>query len=67
MINTKMKPETIKRRRLQRAAADRRQHKGLSERILLKYHLEIDREYAEDMWGSMLRERGIYYEDRGRK
>jgi len=28
--------------------------------LLDKYHSELDREYAEAMWGSMLRERGAY-------
>ena len=59
-----MKPETIERRRREHAAARRAASQELSTRILLAYHTEDDRQYAEDMWGTMLNERGIYYEDR---
>ena len=34
-------------------------------RLLQKYHGEPDREYAEALWGSILRERGVNPKDLG--
>jgi len=55
-MQVKMKPETIARRAAERreataaAAADRRA------RLIKAYDRETDREYAEEMWGTMLDE-----------
>ena len=53
----KMKPETLERRKREREIERRINYNDLTSRIYQAYVDEPDREYAEEMWGSMLDER----------
>jgi len=53
------KPETIARLAAERTARVAQRSADLTARLLERYRTEPDRSYAEEMYGAMLRERGI--------
>ena len=56
---------TLEKHRQRRASESHLRRYQVDARILQAYDAEPDREYAEAVWGSMLRERGIHPDERG--
>ena len=61
-----LKPETIRRNAARRQREREASESDLAKCLLEKYQGEPDHEYAEAMWGSMLRERGLLFTKRER-
>lgn len=58
-----MKPETQARVIAEHKKRRRQNSEDLTARLVEKYLAEPDREYARDVWGSMLEERGVSLDD----